>query len=192
MKINKYIILSVSLFTISCYSQATLSDEEIFQKIVENKEKGSHELILREIYDCNKDMVKNTIKSPSFTSSSYKVLYIESVFLEPSEFVYQNIRKRIKLDSICPKYANKTLIINIELQNTKVSFAEEKMYEFDKNGNLLSYLKGFDDIAKAIIGLDAKEFDFIDNPNWSQGYDLRIEMNRLCGNFPENNDGIDK
>jgi hypothetical protein len=178
------ILLSVILFTSSCYSQeATITDEEIFQKIEEYKKKGSREFLLKEIQDFNRDFYMDIIKSAR--SNSYKAIYIESVFLEPSEFVYQNIRKRIQLDSICSKYINKTLVIDIEIQDSKVSFAEEKMYEFDENENLLSYSDGFGDIAKAIIGLDFKEFDFVDNPNWFQG-NFRIEISRLCsGNLPD-------
>lgn len=113
----------------------------------------------------------------------------DDVFMEGTDGAYSVINKLIleSNENICYELKNKTLVINIIVNDSLVKECNISVHEFNENGKMISYKKGYNEIENMLINRNAKIFDFIDDFSMPF-YDFRIEVNKLCQKTKLKND----
>ncbi|MGM0613622.1 MAG: hypothetical protein ACQESM_08950 [Bacteroidota bacterium] len=107
------------------------------------------------------------------------------VVLDAPNYVYQFLSSKINSSpdlKICSNLKNKTIEVSITVVDTVIIESSSKVYEFNDNGDLVSYSDGGEKLASLFNNLDARQFGFIDTYTISY-YDFRIEVNKLCEEF---------
>lgn len=150
MKNNLILVISVLLFG------ACITDGREY----ENESKGN----------------SNELQTDTFNTT--KLLY-QQIVQEAPEYVYKFINGQNINHKLCSKYNDNIVVINITVRDTLIVSGSEKVYEFDKTGNLINYTDNSTLIVDLFLLKSATNFEFIDNYAISF-YDFRIEMEKIC------------
>jgi uncharacterized lipoprotein YajG len=159
MKIN-FTIAFILLFVYGCSTQN--SNDQITE---------SHKEYIS-------DVVKKDVMYVDSTSTTQEMF---ASITPESETVYLFIRKELQanLQKVCFKYKNRTVVISVTVKDSLIVESTGNVYEFNKEGDLVSHEDGAIELTELFINKNAKKFDFIDSYKLAY-FGFRIESDKMC------------
>ena len=119
------------------------------------------------------------VDSDSKTQNMFVEIALESDSVY--NFLEMKLRKHNNLHKICSKFAEKTILVDIEVRDSIIVKSWGWVLEFNDNGDLISYEHGADEFETLFVRENAINFDFIDSYDLSD-YNFRVEVKRICKN----------
>lgn len=114
-------------------------------------------------------------KNPSLSPTLY---YCHTI--EAPDSIYECIKGRYNLDTVCSMYHDRAILVEFELKNAGVISAQEIIYQFDNMGRLKCRIKyQSNHISKLLLGLNMQPLKISDDV-LNGSFDLVFDGNKLC------------